>query len=61
MNPTQKLWLYIILFALIGRELDRRVPEIYVVGTFLFHFTYNSMIRKVRRSEVGKLLEIKYS
>ena len=66
-RASKKLWLYSGLFALgvvgitfMGHQLDKRALEIYVVGTSFMHFTYDGMIWKVRRPEVGKPLEIKY-
>ena len=67
-KASKNLWLYstifaltVVVLALLGREWDRRALEIYVVGTSFLHFTYDGMIWKVRKPEVGKPLEIKYS
>ncbi len=66
-KASKKLWLYSGLFAIIvvalsltGRHLDRQALSIYIVGSSFLHFTYDGLIWKVRRPEVGKPLEIKY-
>ena len=66
-RASKKLWLYSGLFALVvivlsltGRHFDKKALAIYIVGSSFLHFTYDGLIWKVRRPEVGKPLEIKY-
>ena len=67
-SASKKLWIYSSLFAIIvilaslyGRQWNRQALEIYIVGSSFLHFIYDGMIWKVRRPEVGKPLEIKYT
>jgi len=67
-KASKKLWLYsgiftiaIVVFSLIGRGLNEDAFLIYIIGSSFLHFIYDGMIWKVRRPEVGKPLEIKYT
>jgi hypothetical protein len=67
-RASKKLWIYSTLFAIIvilaslyGRQWNMRALEIYIVGSSFLHFIYDGMIWKIRRPEVGKPLEIKYT
>lgn len=64
---NKKLWLYSGLFAigvialsLTGRHFDKQALSIYIVGTSFLHFTYDGLIWKVRKPDVGRPLDIKY-
>lgn len=66
-KASKNLWLYsgvfalaVVALALTGRHFDKQALNIYIVGTSFLHFTYDGLIWKVRRPEVGKPLEIKY-
>lgn len=67
-KASKKLWLYsglftiaIVVFCLIGRGFNEQAFLIYIIGSSFLHFIYDGMIWKVRRPEVGKPLEIKYT
>lgn len=66
-RASKNLWLYSGLFAiavvglaLTGRQIDKQAVSIYIVGTSFLHFTYDGLIWKVRKPDVGKPLDIKY-
>lgn len=66
-KASKKLWLYsgifalaVVALALTGRHFDKQALAIYIVGTSFLHFTYDGLIWKVRRPDVGKPLEINY-
>lgn len=67
-RASKKLWIYstvfavlVVLASLYGRQWNRQALEIYIVGSSFLHFIYDGMIWKVRRPDVGKPLEIKYT
>ncbi|MEE9251816.1 MAG: hypothetical protein V3U74_00470 [Thermodesulfobacteriota bacterium] len=65
---SKKLWLYsslfsagVVVFCLVGMNLDRNVFEMYIVGSSFLHFIYDGWIWKVSKPEVGTPFKIKYA
>lgn len=65
---SKKLWLYsslfslaIVVFCLIGLNMNRNVFEMYIVGSSFLHFIYDGWIWKMRKPSVGKPFKIKYA